>query len=180
MADVSPHLMTLFTAALERPPGPERTAYLDGACGGDAALRAEVEALLAVSARAGGFLEGAVKDAERTVDLPQAAEASGTVVGPYKLVEQIGEGGMGSVWMAQQTEPVKRLVAVKLIKPGMDSKQVLARFEAERQALAMMDHPNIARVLDAGTTDAGRPYFVMDLVKGVPITKYCDDHRLTP
>jgi tetratricopeptide (TPR) repeat protein len=180
MADVSPHLMTLFTAALERPPGPERVAYLDGACGGDAALRAEVEALLAVSARAGGFLEGAVKDAERTIDLPPAAEAPGTVVGPYKLVEQIGEGGMGSVWMAQQTEPVKRLVAVKLIKPGMDSKQVLARFEAERQALALMDHPNIARVLDAGTTDAGRPYFVMDLVRGVPITKFCDDHHLTP
>src|SRR4029078_330950 len=91
-----------------------------------------------------------------------------------------GEGGMGTVWMAQQTEPVKRLVALKLIKAGMDSAQVIARFEAERQALALMDHPNIARVLDAGTTSAGRPYFVMDLVKGVPITRYCDDHRLTP
>jgi hypothetical protein len=95
MADASPHLMTLFTAALERPPGQERSAYLDGACGGDAALRAEVEALLAVSARAGGFLEGAAKDAERTVDLPPVAEGAGTVIGPYKLVEQIGEGGMG-------------------------------------------------------------------------------------
>src|SRR5205823_2284790 len=104
----------------------------------------------------------------------------GTVVGPYKLLEQIGEGGMGTVWMAQQTEPVKRVVALKLIKAGMDSKQVIARFEAERQALALMDHPNIARVLDAGATAAGRPYFVMDLVKGVPITRYCDDHRLTP
>src|SRR5262249_47329650 len=144
MADISPHLMTLFTGALERPPGPERASYLDGACGGDAALRAEVEALLAVSARAGGVLAGAVEEAGRSVDLPRAAEAPGMVVGPYKLVEQIGEGGMGSVWMAQQTEPVKRLVAVKLIKPGMDSKQVLARFEAERQALALMDHPNIA------------------------------------
>ena len=101
-------------------------------------------------------------------------------IGPYKLLEQIGEGGMGTVWMAQQTEPVKRLVAVKLIKAGMDSKQVIARFEAERQALALMDHPNIARVLDAGTTSAGRPYFVMELVKGVPITKYCDEHHLTP
>src|SRR5262249_16772427 len=100
--------------------------------------------------------------------------------GPYKLVEQIGEGGMGTVWMAQQTEPVKRLVAVKLVKAGMDSKQVIARFEAERQALALMDHPNIAHVLDAGTTRAGRPYFVMELVKGVPITRYCDDQRLTP
>src|SRR6476660_9684553 len=133
MADVSPHLMTLFTAALERPPGPDRAAYLDVGCGGDAALRAEVEALLAVSARAGGFLESAVTDAERTIDLRPAAGVSGTVIGPYKLVEQIGEGGMGSVWMAQQQEPVKRLVAVKLIKAGADSRQVLARFEAERQ-----------------------------------------------
>ena len=100
--------------------------------------------------------------------------------GKYKLVEEIGEGGMGSVWMAQQTEPVKRAVAVKLIKAGMDSKAVLARFEAERQALAMMDHPNIAKVLDAGATDDGRPFFVMELVKGVPITQYCDERKLTP
>src|SRR5262249_14986137 len=96
------------------------------------------------------------------------------------LVQPIGEGGMGSVWLAQQTEPVRRLVALKLIKPGMDSRQVVARFEAERQALALMDHPNIARVLDGGTTGAGRPYFVMELVKGVPITRYCDEHKLTP
>ena len=114
-----------------------------------------------------------------TIDQPEHG-TPGTVIGPYKLIEQIGEGGMGSVWMAQQTEPVKRLVAVKLIKAGMDSRQVIARFEAERQALALMDHPNIARVLDAGTTSAGRPYFVMDLVKGVPITRYCDEHHLTP
>jgi serine/threonine protein kinase len=103
-----------------------------------------------------------------------------TVIGPYKLLEQIGEGGMGTVWMAQQTEPVKRLVALKVIKAGMDSKQLIARFEVERQALALMEHPNIAKVLDAGTTSAGRPYFVMDLVKGVSITPYCDAHRLTP
>src|SRR5262249_48737554 len=109
-----------------------------------------------------------------------SAEQPGTVIGPYKLLEQIGEGGMGTVWKAQQTEPVKRLVAIKLIKAGMDSRQVIARFEAERQALALMDHANIARVLDAGTTSAGRPYFVMDLVKGVPITRYCDEHHLTP
>jgi serine/threonine protein kinase len=102
------------------------------------------------------------------------------MIGSYTLLEQIGEGGMGTVWMAQQTEPVKRLVAVKVIKAGMDSKQVIARFEAERQALALMDHANIARVLDGGTTGAGRPYFVMDLVKGVPITRYCDEHHLTP
>src|SRR5262249_16998231 len=100
--------------------------------------------------------------------------------GPYKLLEPIGEGGMGTVYLAQQTEPVKRLVALKLIKPGMDSGQVIARFEAERQALALMDHPNIARVLDAGTTEGGRPFFVMELVKGVPITRYCDERHLTP
>src|SRR5262249_25278539 len=99
---------------------------------------------------------------------------------PYKLIEQVGEGGMGTVWMAQQQEPVKRLVAVKLIKAGMDSKQVIARFEAERQALALMDHANIARVLECGTTGSARPYFVMELVKGVPITRYADEHRLTP
>src|SRR5262249_46097104 len=108
-------------------------------------------------------------------------EEAGTVVaGRYKLVEEIGEGGMGTVWLAQQTAPVKRLVAIKLIKPGMDSKQVLARFAAERQALALMEHPNIARVLDAGEAATGRPYFVMELVKGVPITRYCDEQRLTP
>src|SRR5262249_40518660 len=106
-------------------------------------------------------------------------ERPGAVLGTYKLLEALGEGGMGTVWMAQQQEPVRRLVAAKLIKAGMDSGQVIARFEAERQALALMDHPNIARVLDAGTTSAGRPYFVMDLVKGVAITKYCDEHRLT-
>ena len=108
------------------------------------------------------------------------ATHSSPVIGPYKLIEEIGEGGMGTVYMAQQTEPVKRLVALKVIKLGMDSRQVIARFEAERQALALMDHPNIARVFDAGTTETGRPYFVMELVKGVPLTKYCDDHRLTP
>src|SRR5262249_39132945 len=106
--------------------------------------------------------------------------ASGTMVGPYKLVEEIGEGGMGSVWMAQQTDPGKRLVAVKLIKPGMDSRHVLARFEAGRQALASVGYPNVAPALDLRKTAAGRPYFVMDLVRGVPITKYCDEHRLTP
>src|SRR5262249_23455968 len=114
-----------------------------------------------------------------TVDAGQP-EGPGSVIGPYKLIQQIGEGGMGTVWMAQQAEPVKRLVALKLIQAGMDSKQVIARFEAERQALALMDHPNIAKVLDGGTTATGRPYFVMDLVKGVPITRYCDEHHLTP
>jgi serine/threonine protein kinase/tetratricopeptide (TPR) repeat protein len=161
----------------------ERGEFLDRACAGDAGLRAEAEALLAAGDRAGDFLQASGPVV--TVDQP-LAERVGSVIGPYKLLEQIGEGGMGSVWMAQQTEPVKRLVAVKLIKAGMDTKQVIARFGAERQALALMDHANIARVLDAGTTAAGRPYFVMDLVKGVPITRYCDvtrycdEHRLTP
>src|SRR5207249_1292599 len=107
-------------------------------------------------------------------------EAPGTVIGPYKLLQQLGEGGMGTVFMAEQTQPVQRKVALKIIKAGMDSKQVIARFEAERQALAMMDHVNIARVLDAGATESGLPYFVMELVHGVPITKYCDEHHLTP
>jgi tetratricopeptide (TPR) repeat protein len=142
-----------------------------------------VEQLLRLHEAAGSFLERPA--AQATGDFPDAAEASpgegpGACIGPYKLIEQIGEGGMGAVWVAQQTEPVKRLVAVKLVKAGMDSRQVVARFEAERQALALMDHPNIARVLDGGTTTAGRPYFVMDLVKGVPITRYCDEHRYTP
>ena len=115
---------------------------------------------------------------DSTIELPPTKKGRGTVIGPYKLLQQIGEGGMGVVFMAEQTEPIQRTVALKIIKPGMDTRQVIARFEAERQALAMMDHPNIAKVLDAGTTDSGRPYFVMELVKGVPITKYCDEKHL--
>src|SRR5215218_9389704 len=157
-----------------------RAEYLRQACGTDSGLRERVQVLLHAYEEQASFLESPpAVGVPPTIDQP-ASESPGTVIGPYKLIEQIGEGGMGTVWMGQQTEPVKRLVAVKLIKAGMDSKQVIARFEAERQALALMDHPNIARVLDAGTTDAGRPYFVMDLVKGVPITRYCDEHRLTP
>jgi eukaryotic-like serine/threonine-protein kinase len=170
---------SIFLKALNKPSPDERAAFLDQACGGNDELRRSVELLLRAHDRAGGFLADSPAPAGATVDLP-ITELPGTVIGPYKLIEQIGEGGMGTVWMAQQTEPVKRLVALKLIKAGMDSKQVVARFEAERQALALMDHPNIARVLDGGTTSAGRPYFVMDLVKGVPITRYCDEHRLTP
>src|SRR5262249_13355043 len=108
-----------------------------------------------------------------------SAYGPGIVIGPYKLLEQIGEGGMGLVYVAEQEYPIKRRVALKIIKPGMDSKQVIARFEAERQALAMMEHANIAKVHDGGTTSEGRPYFVMELVKGTPITDYCDTHRLT-
>src|SRR5262249_15958248 len=147
---------------------------------GDQQLRGQVEELLAAYPKVEDFLEPRAPGPVAAVDEAPVTERPGTAIGPYKLLEQIGEGGMGTVWMAQQGEPVKRLVAVQLIKAGMDSRQVIARFEAERQALALMDHANIARVLDAGTTAAGRPYFVMDLVKGVPITRYCDEHHLTP
>src|SRR5262249_17774642 len=154
----------------------ELAAFLDGACGSDAALRARVDNLLKSHAHAGSFLR---KPLAATVDEP-ISERPGTRVGPYKLLQQIGEGGMGVVYMAEQEQPIRRKVALKIIKPGMDSKQVVARFEAERQALAMMDHTNIARVFDAGTTESGRPYFVMELVHGVPITEYCDANKLTP
>ncbi len=171
---------SIFIAALEKDDATERAAYLDQACAGDAAMRVRIERLLKAHEPADSFLERGPAVLDATDNFEPIAEQTGTVIGPYKLIEPIGEGGMGSVWMAQQTEPVKRLVAVKLIKAGMDSRQVIARFEAERQALALMDHPNIARVLDGGTTGAGRPYFVMDLVKGVPITRHCDEHHLTP
>ena len=170
----------IFSAALAKPSPQERATYLDQACGGDLDLRRRVEQLLDAHAKLGSFLQEDGTEPVPASDDSSSGESPGTIIAPYKLLEQVGEGGMGTVWMAQQTEPVKRLVALKLIKAGMDSKQVIARFEAERQALAIMDHANIARVLDAGTTIAGRPYFVMDLVKGVPITRYCDERRLTP
>jgi serine/threonine protein kinase len=169
----------LFAAALEIDAPGERSAYLDRACGGDDALRARVEALLRAHERAGSFLQAVPVAGAATLDAPKPLEGAGTVIGPYKLLQPIGEGGMGTVYMAEQTAPVRRLVALKVIKAGMDTRQVLARFGAERQALALMDHPNIAKVFDAGTTDTGRPYFVMELVKGIPITRYCDDRRLT-
>jgi len=157
----------------------ERRAYLDQACADDAVLREKVEGLLKAYQDAGSFLEPPQSPAQATVD-HGVAEGPGSCIGRYKLLQQLGAGGMGIVYMAEQQEPVRRRVALKIIKPGMDTAQVIARFEAERQALAMMDHHNIARVLDAGTTDSGRPYFVMELVHGVPITKYCDDNQLTP
>jgi eukaryotic-like serine/threonine-protein kinase len=167
---------TLFHEARQKPVD-ERTAFLDEACGGDIALRARVESLLQADDNPDSLLEPQPPATSANSSL---SEAAGQVIGPYKLLQQIGEGGMGVVWMAEQTQPVQRKVALKVIKPGMDSRQVIARFEAERQALAMMDHVNIARVLDAGATDSGLPYFVMELVHGVPITKYCDDNHLTP
>jgi serine/threonine protein kinase len=160
---------------------------LDRICGDDRDLRQRVRALLRAHADPGSFLEQPAYADDATVKLESSiAEGPGTVIGPYKLLQQIGEGGMGVVFMAEQTEPIQRTVALKIIKPGMDTRQVIARFEAERQAVAMMDHPNIAKVLDAGTTGGepggvspGRPYFVMDLVKGVPITDYCDQSHLS-
>jgi WD40 repeat protein/serine/threonine protein kinase len=192
MSSAGERAKSIFLRAVEMAAAEERRAYLDEACGADGLLRGEVEALLEHHGQLGSFLEPSAGQPatgdftpggdpthhdDDAANLPQSL---GTVVGPYKLVEEIGEGGMGTVYLAQQTDPVKRLVALKVVKPGMDSRQVIARFEAERQALALMDHPNIARVLDAGTTPGGRPYFVMELVKGVPITRYCDEHRLTP
>ncbi len=169
----------LFALVLGVPDG-QRRAVLDRECGGDDALRARVEALLAADANPDLTIDHAARPGESAAAAAAAVGTAGSVIaGKYKLTEAIGEGGMGSVWLAHQTAPVRRRVAVKLIKAGMDSKAVLARFEAERQALAMMDHPNIAKVLDGGLHD-GRPYFVMELVKGDPITDYCDARRLTP
>ena len=172
----------IFVEAVRREPA-ERADLLAARCGGDDDLRRRVENLLRANDEAGSFLDWpAAADDPTDTHRPARGGGSldvGTVIRPYKLVELIGEGGMGAVWLAQQTDPVKRLVALKVIKAGMDSKQVVARFEAERQALAMMDHPNIAKVHDAGATPDGRPFFVMELVKGVPITRFCDDHRLT-
>jgi WD40 repeat protein/serine/threonine protein kinase len=181
----------LFLAALERATTRERDAFLQAACAAHPELLQRVRQLLAAHQESRGPLDapavgpGGLLDPNATIGAPAAtpptaAEGPGAHVGPYKLLQQIGEGGMGTVFMAEQTEPVRRKVALKLIRPGMGSDQVVARFEAERQALALMDHPNIARVIDAGTTADGRPYFVMELVKGVPITRFCDDNQLTP
>ena len=186
MSEMSP-AEEIFFAALEKAIPAERATYLDEACAGQPGLRGPVEKLLAAHPRVGGFLESgaatgpfhadpnnSLADASRPDVLP------GTVIaGRYKLLEAIGEGGMGAVWVAEQMQPVRRKVALKLIKAGMDSKSVLARFEAERQALAVMDHPSIAKVLDGGLTETGRPFFVMEYVKGVPITEYCDATRLS-
>jgi WD40 repeat protein/serine/threonine protein kinase len=179
----------IFLAAVEQTDPREREAWLRQACGDDAALRRRVEALLRRHEQAGSFLEQPAFE-PAAMPAPQPAgtnapdpdppqEAAGTRLGPYKLLQKIGAGGMGAVWMAEQQEPVRRLVALKLIQAGLDGGQGVARFEAERQALALMDHPNIAKVLDGGTTADGRPYFVMELVQGTPITRYCDEHRLT-
>jgi WD40 repeat protein/serine/threonine protein kinase len=173
---------SIFMQALDFGDIGEQEAYLGRACGDDDQLRSRVEALLRSHRSDGSFMldRGLVADLAVTVDVPPPTERPGTVIGPYKLLEQIGEGGFGAVFMAEQTQPVRRKVALKVLKPGMDTRQVIARFEAERQALAIMDHPNIAKVLDGGATPSGRPFFVMELVKGVPITEFCDQDHLTP
>jgi serine/threonine protein kinase len=172
----------IFVAAIKLAPE-QWDGYLAQSCDGDDKLRARVRDLLDANATAGSFLE---PPAVRPVVVDESIrEGPGTIIGPYKLLEQIGEGGFGLVFMAEQQQPVRRKVALKILKPGMDTRQVIARFEAERQALALMDHPNIAKVFDAGETgepgcvSAGRPYVVMELVRGVPITDYCDQNRLS-
>jgi len=185
-------LESIFSAALQKESAEERAAFVNEACAGNDDLRLQVERLLSAVPKVGSFLErpfaptedepgvGAGQEARVSATLPPRpiSEGPGTRIGPYKLLQKIGEGGMGVVYMAEQEQPIRRRVALKIIKPGMDSALVIARFEAERQALAMMDYLNIARVLDAGTTESGRPYFVMELVHGVPITHYCDENKL--
>jgi serine/threonine protein kinase/WD40 repeat protein len=170
----------IYFAALEKKASTDRVAYLDEACKGDEVLRRCVDRMLHSSGKVGNFLQPEAEDRPGTLEHPPIEERPGSIIGPYKLLQELGEGGFGVVFMAEQEQPVRRRVALKIIKPGMDSKQVVARFEAERQALALMDHPNIARVLDGGTTDSGRPYFVMELVKGTPITEFCNKKRLAP
>jgi len=168
----------LFREARQRPVGPEREAYLDQACAGNQALRRRLAALLQAHESPDPFLEPPVAQAGTATVLLPPEEGPGALIGRYKILERIGQGGFGVVYVAEQREPIKRRVALKIIKLGMDTRQVVARFEAERQALALMDHPNIAKVLDAGATETGRPYFVMELVRGIPITHYCDQEKL--
>src|SRR5881394_1430566 len=173
----------IFEAALQFPTPEQRVAYLKGACGNDEILRQRVEALVKAHQHAGGFLDQppAVTPAKTlvvTTTMLTVTEKPGDRIGRYKVLQQIGEGGCGVVYMAEQQEPVRRRVALKVIKLGMDTKSVIARFEAERQALALMDHPNIAKVLDAGATETGRPYFVMELVRGIKITDFCDEESV--
>ena len=181
----------IFATALKKKTVTEREAYLEGACSNNVELRKQVEELLRLQEEEKSFLEEPAARIEATVDMPAGnsidsaslnadlEDKSGTMIGPYKLLQKIGEGGMGTVWMAEQQKPVRRLIALKLVKASMNSAKIVARFEAERQALALMDHPNIARIYDAGIAGQ-RPFFVMELVKGTPITQYCDEHRLSP
>src|SRR5438067_8291613 len=177
MSYVKADAKEIFLEAIEREDPVEVVRFLDQSCGSDASLRARVEELLCAHRDAGNFL-GRPDQPEAMRDEP-VGERLGTVIGSYKLLEQIGEGGFGAVFMAEQQQPLRRKVALKVVKPGMDTRQVVARFEAERQALALMDHPNIASVFDGGETASGRPYFVMELVRGIPITDFCDENHLS-
>jgi WD40 repeat protein/serine/threonine protein kinase len=168
----------IFKAAVKLPKD-RRAAFLNKVCGRNQQQRQELESLLVAHDAAGGFLLNQPTRPQPTSDFEPIREREGSRIGPYKLMEQIGEGGFGLVFVAEQQQPVRRKVALKIIKPGMDTREVIARFEAERQALALMDHPNIARVFDAGATASSRPYFVMELVKGIPIVDYCDQAQLT-
>jgi serine/threonine-protein kinase len=178
MTAIEEHARSLFLAALGQAPD-QWPAFLEGACVDHAELRARVEQLLQAHQALGSIHGGAAAAGPAAITDEPPREGPGTMLGPYKLLEQIGEGGFGVVFLAEQHQPVRRKVALKVLKPGMDSRQVVARFEAERQALALMDHPHIAHILDGGVTASGRPYFVMELVKGIPLTDYCDHNRLT-
>ena len=176
MTDQPKNAKEIFLEAIESIAPGEWPAFLKGACRGDADLLQRVQTLLNAHQQDDSLFDQAARtDSSQTAP----TEQTGTTIGPYKLLQQIGEGGFGVVYMAEQQRPVKRRVAIKIIKPGMDTKEVVARFEAERQALALMDHVNIAKVFDGGATDEGRPYFVMELVKGVALTEYCDNNRLS-
>jgi serine/threonine protein kinase len=175
MTEYAPTEKSIFLQAVELP-AEERATFLEQACGADHALRRRVEMLLQLHEQTGDLLDIPDRAAQLDHLLP---ERPGTHIGPYRLLEKLGSGGMGVVFLAEQTMPVQRQVALKIIRPGMDTERVIARFEAERQALAVMDHPHVAKVLDAGATESGRPYFVMELVHGQSITRYCDEHTLS-
>ena len=192
MSEHDNSLRTIFMEALEIEEPQPRAAFLSQACGVDVKLRKEVEELIQAAAAARNFLPGqpaasaaqaALQGVAEAIDpgrrhCAPLAETPGDRIGRYRLLQKIGEGGCGVVYMAEQEEPVRRKVALKVIKLGMDTRSVMARFDAERQALALMDHPNIAKVLDAGATDTGRPFFVMELVRGIKVTDYCDQNHL--
>jgi tetratricopeptide (TPR) repeat protein len=177
MSAAAQEVRAIFLAAVESHTPDQWAAFLDEACGTNHVLRRRVEVLLRAHQQSNSLLDGPIPMLD-TTEPESAGECCGTLIGPYKLLEQIGEGGFGVVFLAEQTQPVRRKVALKVLKPGMDTRQVVARFEAERQALALMDHPHIAQVFDGGETGTGRPYFVMELVRGVPITDFCDRNRL--
>ena len=181
MPSKSKRSQDVFLKAVEIPDDGVRKAYIDAECRDDDALRSDVLSLLQHAGRLGGFLEAKHAPVTDWLETEEIARTIGPTnkIGPYRLREQLGEGGMGVVYVAEQNEPVKRKVALKIIRPGMASSDVVARFEAERQALALMDHPHIARVYDAGATESGLPFFVMELVRGVPITNFCDERQLT-